>query len=756
MAYESEQSKRLRLAAEERQKTIEDNQILVNQAALLNKKLESDVQNSEKINDLRAELLDKLIEHKDNLDEQKRIIEDYSKELRVQADLQTNIGKDLMKEVELLEKARKTEEKRVELQTNLQTKADAKLAGLEDQIRKIPIVGDMLASAIDFGGLKKQMGGILKGITQQFVALTAAGVPAGKAIGMSFRGAIKPIISFGASLYAAVAPILPIILAIVGAMYILKKVFEFNKDVAELSRELGIGNDESREMMHNFQNISASSSNLNVDVKSLVEAQKELSKEFGKSAEFSEQMLTDQIQLTKFGGLSGEEAAKFQKISMASGMETRKLQKEIIGMTSSYNELTGDSINFKDINKEIINLTHQQRALFKGNTKEMIATVIQAKALGTTIEESSNAAQKTLDIESSLRAEAKARMLTGVSINNNEIRLAKLAGDTGKVLELQKKQLMEIGDFENMSEIQQNSIAEALGKSTEEILKQRENMMLLEKLNIKSLDQATKEQLIQAGLSDERAEQILQEQEKLAAQEKMDALMSKLGDVAMKLAAPLMDLLDPMMELVDFILPAIGPLLKFAFAPIMLVANIVKGLVKIFKGDIAGGIHEIGAGILEFIYRPFVFVVDLVSGFFPSIGQAIENAFGNLKSLAADILPNWATKLLFGTDDKGNVSGTENDSEGNVVDSINDGVITPGGDVVKTNPSDFIMAMKNPMDLFSGIGNMFGGGGSVSIDYDKLAEAISKQPILLTIDGKAVQKITRVQSRQSVTTRGFN
>ena len=208
----------------------------------------------------------------------------------------------------------------------------------------------------------------------------------------------------------------------------------------------------------------------------------------------------------------------------------------------------------------------------------------------------------------------------------------------------------------------------------------------------------------------------------------------------------------------------------------------------------AGGIHEIGAGILEFMYKPFFLVVDLVSGFFPSIGQAIENAFGNLKSLAADILPDWATKLLFGTDDKGNVSGTEYDSEGNVVDSINDGVITPEGDVVKTNPADYIMAMMNPMDMMSnipnpmdmmsnipnpldfmpnipnpldfmsnipnpldvvgdaldGIGNLVGGeSSSTGIDYDKLAAAISVQPIMITVDGKVVSEITRVQNKQS-------
>ena len=46
--------------------------------------------------------------------------------------------------------------------------------------------------------------------------------------------------------------------------------------------------------------------------------------------------------------------------------------------------------------------------------------------------------------------------------------------------------------------------------------------------------------------------------------------------------------------------------------------------------------------------------------------------------------------------------------------------------------------------------------GELLSEIKGLRNDLQSQPILLTIDGKAVQKITRVQSRQSVTTRGFN
>lgn len=84
-------------------------------------------------------------------------------------------------------------------------------------------------------------------------------------------------------------------------------------------------------------------------------------------------------------------------------------------------------------------------------------------------------------------------------------------------------------------------------------------------------------------------------------------------------------------------------------------------------------------------------------------------------------------------------------------DSIDDGVITPTGEVIKTNPMDYIMAVKNPFDM---LGGLFGGGssGGGGIDYDKLAAAISNQPLQIVMDGRVISEITRKQS----TNKSFN
>ena len=67
--------------------------------------------------------------------------------------------------------------------------------------------------------------------------------------------------------------------------------------------------------------------------------------------------------------------------------------------------------------------------------------------------------------------------------------------------------------------------------------------------------------------------------------------------------------------------------------------------------------------------------------------------------------------------------------------------------------------------VLEGLGSFFGGGdesessdsgGSDMIDYERLASVLQSQPIVLSIDGKAVQKITAVQRRQGKNARGFS
>lgn len=692
-----------------RKQAMEDNDFLNSQADLLNRKLQDQVENAKELGKLRQNLLKGMVDEVDNLDQQRQLLEDYEKTMRELVDGRTQHGRNLKEEIDTLKEIIKTEEQRRDLQDELQTKADGMLDGLEGQIKKIPVVGDFLASTIDFGGLKKQMGGVLKGMTQQFVALTAAGVPAGKAIGMSFRSAIPSIISFGASLYASIAPLLPIILPIIAALYLFKKALGVDQQVADLSREMGIANDEARDMVTNFNDLSSGTRNLNITTKGLIQAQKELASSIGMTAQYSGEMLKDQILLTKYMGMSGDQAANFQKIAASAGMSTREMQREVAGTVQQLNDATGLSIDFAGVMREISDLSGEMKARFRGNVKEMALAVAQAKALGTTLQESSDAAQNLLNMESSLQAEMKARMLTGVNINNDEIRRAQLMGDQAEVLRLQAKQLGEIGDISNKLPHEQKAIADAMGMSVDQLVKMNEQQTMLRKLNVDNLADLKTADILNSNLTKQEKEKLLLQREQQSQQEKMAAMTEKLSAAFDEIAVVLVPIIS---YLLNFVIAQ----LNFLMQPLKTISGIFSGIGMIIDGDIQGGLMKIGKSIIDLILSPFKYVADMIGGIF-----GIEDTSGKI----------------------GNFITGGSDAE-----EIDDGVITPTGEVVKTNPMDYIMAVKNPFDMLgglaSGIGGMFGGGGG--IDYDKLATAIANQPVQIVIDGRVISEITRKQS----------
>jgi hypothetical protein len=382
------------------------------------------------------------------------------------------------------------------------------------------------------------------------------------------------------------------------------------------------------------------------------------------------------------------------------------MQIEVASTVGGFNELTGASIDFAGVMRDISNLSLEMRSTFKGNVKEMAMAVTQAKALGTTLQESSDAADKLLNMESSLQAEMKARMLTGVNINNDEIRRAQLMGDQAEVLRLQAKQMGEIGDVSQKSRMDQQAIADAMGMSVDQMLKMNEQQMVMKKLNVDNLDNLTKQQLMSAGLSDEKAEQMILDREKQSQQEKMNAAMEKMNAALAEAGAIILPVIG---YLVDIILPVVTS----AFKQLGGLFNMLKGLVMLFTDPIEG-VKLLGQGLYDFVIAPF------------------EGLFGAIKG-------------IFGGG--GNDSGYDKGAS----DSIDDGVITPTGEVIKTNPMDYIMAVKNPFDM---LGGLFGGGssGGGGIDYDKLAAAISNQPLQIVMDGRVISEITRKQS----TNKSFN
>ena len=660
---------------------------------ILNNMMSERIEGSEILNALQKELLKDIDKQKGITETLVNDIKEYEKILKEVAEDQ-GVGADAVQaQLDVLKKLRAVEEARIITNDKIGGGLNSQIDKLQDKIKSFPILGDTIAKSINFDKIKKGASKMTSKFTNGFAEAAMAGKGFGgsmkAALGSVSKGLSKATVKqaiFNAK--AMINPYVAIAAAIIAVIVLIKKLItlglELDQTVTDFGRELGVANDTAREMYDNFNDMSVRSGDLSISTKKLVEAQKQLASSMGMTAQYSETMLKDQIKLTKYMGMSAEEAAKFQKMSIESGMSARELQKEVVGVVGGFNELTGASVDFAGVMRDISNLSLEMRGRFRGNVKEMALAVTQAKALGTTLEESSEAAQTLLSIESSLTAEAQARIVAGVNINNNEIRQAQLMGDQVKVLQLQAKQLNEIGDISNKLPHEQKAIADAMGMSVDQMLKMNQQQKILKRLNVDTLDGLKKEDIMRAGLNEKEAEAMLNERERKSNQEKMAAAMDKMKEAGTKIVIAFM----PLIDVIGMIASGLA---------------IVLGILEPFMGTIGG----------------------VVSGFL--LGGPLGALVGGVVGAISD------GKKAFAGDGEG------------TSDSIDDGVITPNGDVIKTNPADFIFAMKNPMDMISGL---FGGGGGGGIDYDRLAEAISNQPLMIAVDGKVVSEVTRVQAKQ--------
>ena len=65
--------------------------------------------------------------------------------------------------------------------------------------------------------------------------------------------------------------------------------------------------------------------------------------------------------------------------------------------------------------------------------------------------------------------------------------------------------------------------------------------------------------------------------------------------------------------------------------------------------------------------------------------------------------------------------------------SVNDAIITPNGDIIRTNPSDYLIATKNPSALASG-----GSGGASTINVN-ISGGLITEEVARDI-GKVIQR----------------
>jgi hypothetical protein len=217
--------------------------------------------------------------------------------------------------------------------------------------------------------------------------------------------------------------------------------------------------------------------------------------------------------------------------------------------------------------------------------------VLEAKALGATLQQVEQIANSLLNFEQSISSELEAELLTGRDLYLERARLFALNNDLAGLAQEINREIGSAADFTAMNVIQQEALAKAVGLQREELAKaliEQEALAKIgegEKTALEAYNRLKKEGLsddaIAAKLGDEKLAQQLASQ---SIQERFAKSVEKLQEVFVALAEPVLQVVSPLITLASTILPAINLALLPITAAFKVIGNIIGAIDKTLSG----------------------------------------------------------------------------------------------------------------------------------------------------------------------------
>lgn len=333
------------------------------------------------------------------------------------------------------------------------------------------------------------------------------------------------------------------------AKFFIEAMFEADKRVTNIAKNFSISKDSARAQYEALQQTKGVLTTNLALTSNIVDAFNELSSISDFTYQASIGQLDTQIQLTKEIGIQAEEATQLQQLFMLNNNEADKgldIVRDQIAAFANQNKIVADGRKvIADINK----LSGLIKLNFRGNTGELVKTVLEAKKLGLTLDQITNTQSSLLDFESSISSQIEAELLTGRQINLERARLFALNNDIAGLTEEIAKQNITAASFSGMNAIQQESIAKTLGMSAstlgdtlykqelinkaggQELKNKRDYIALLKKQGKDSEAARLQQELtaLEAGLI--RGESLEDAQKSLDAQTKFTAALDQAKEI---------------------------------------------------------------------------------------------------------------------------------------------------------------------------------------------------------------------------------
>jgi len=267
-----------------------------------------------------------------------------------------------------------------------------------------------------------------------------------------------------------------------------------------------------------MQNLTNASNGMTLMFEDSLKATDELRKnlgfipsQIGRSAKEGKALVNEIHTLTEAFGLSGQEASNVYSILQSSDIPVKNIYKELDKAAVEFERSSGYAVDTQAAMKVLSSSSAIVRNNMRGNAQELIKSANNAALMRMSLDDIRNAAESTLDFQGSIRKEMEAEMFLQKDLNLDAYRFAAATGDTaGQTKELQRLIRQNYKGLKNNTFAQQ-SFADALGISREQLAESIDSIELQNKLGAVTNDQVKYyNQLLKKGYSEEEAKAQIQ------------------------------------------------------------------------------------------------------------------------------------------------------------------------------------------------------------------------------------------------------
>jgi hypothetical protein len=483
----------------------------------------------------------------------------------------------------------------------------------------------------------------------------------------------------------------------------------------DTAKSMGISYGEATQLNIQFNKMANSSNNIFITTQGINESYNQINAALGTNADLSEELLVTQTQLTKQAFYSAEAATQISKLSLATNKPAKEIVTSFLGQAKALNLVNNTAINEKQLIEGISKTSKGILATFALQPEKLIEASFAAKKVGLELNEIKGIQDSLLNIESSIAAEFEAEVITGKQMNLERARYYALTNNIAGLSQELTKQGIDQAKFAGMNVLQQESVAQAMGLSRDQL-----GGMLLDQAALSKLTKGDAEEnrkklaLLKAqGFSTQAIAELGQKEfdrqlNSASMQDRFNNSVEKLKEIFVGVMASLMPIFDVFSEIFKIIGPIVNLLMKGLMPAITLISAI---LTPILEG-------------IQYIFTLGKSGFEGTKASFSNFGKSLGN------TVQADIL-----KATTGIDISQKVQdGRAPASKGpfTITDRYGATAITSVGDGIAVSPNMRTQSTPPPPVQ------------SPSIDYEKLgthiAQAVSKVTVQTNLDGVNVSR----------------